>query len=266
MAFQSGCVFYSDPHALCDPYLFSAYGVYRPDFHKFYIVLPAGSGKTTFAKRSKLLVDVDDLLSPYEPMLEVLRREAHRTGHWDAVNKKQREIIAGSHKSGTIVLLHGPELVPAFGVILGRYKVPRPVMEEVASKREDFHSKITRLNWSTSDCEILPFMEIWSRIEELLSQFSDPPCVMNGPGRYISIDKLYTDLTVVQHQIVTALDPDPFIALCRSYENSVGIRRTFVDVSSGFRGLLMGQDRYVLFDNYAAEFHFTPQDRDWETQ
>jgi len=71
----------------------------------YFIVLPAGNGKSTIAAITGFR-DVDDLFAPHEAVLAPLRR----ANAWDKLNKMNRAIV--SKCKDEFVLIHGTALIP----------------------------------------------------------------------------------------------------------------------------------------------------------
>jgi hypothetical protein len=130
------------------------------------IIMPAGTGKTTYASMYPELLDVDDIInSPnIKGVMKSLRKKAMQQMDFDELNNINGELVLDSLKKGDIanriLLIHGPDtLGDVLNLnVLASGKLPKKEMlktSKVRAETDTQWSAITELNWSTSASPVM---------------------------------------------------------------------------------------------------------------
>ena len=131
---------------------------------KYAIILPAGCGKSTLAKKYIRLYDIDSFLSySQRKELQELWYETKETDNWTHYEQTEYQMIYKQIEdlpSGSVVLLHSKSKAKLYNlIVIGFYKTSKRVIEEVAKQRllhSHFSYECTLHNWETSiDATIL---------------------------------------------------------------------------------------------------------------
>ena len=144
------------------------------------IVLPAGTGKSTYAKAMpKHFVDIDDIVdaTTNKPAMKAMRAEALTTGSWDRVNAKNGELFAEAltmYPQDVIFLVHDEKM---FGGkvnvrVLGSAKLTESEMLAIAARRDKEDQQwgeATRFNWKTSNAPIMTRKAINAMMGKILN-------------------------------------------------------------------------------------------------
>jgi len=145
------------------------------------IILPAGSGKTTYAQEHDILIDIDDVIDLPEnkPAMKKMRGKALENGNWDEVNRKNGYFLIKAIRSGAvridgIFLIHNEDQFEGLISmnILGKAKLPKSEMNAIALKRDPINSQwgeATRYNWEHSDVPILTRDRMSRMVEDAVS-------------------------------------------------------------------------------------------------
>uniref|UniRef100_A0A2V0RB52 VP7 n=1 Tax=viral metagenome TaxID=1070528 RepID=A0A2V0RB52_9ZZZZ len=161
------------------------------------IILPAGTGKTTYSKRHDSLVDIDDIINDpsVKDEMEDLRRKAADTNEWSIVNTRNGELVKAFMKAGRlegkILLAHGDDM---FGDVintktLGGMKLSKSEMQKIRDERaqsDEMWAELTELNWETSDQPIGSRKDIDDMIERIMSESVEDDPVVYAPSFMIS--------------------------------------------------------------------------------
>jgi len=159
------------------------------------IIMPAGTGKTTYAKKHPELFDVDDIINAtsVKDNMKLLRRRAMETNKWDMVNDVNGEMVIDAYKSGKlkgkILLIHHED---ALGkrveiTVLGAMKPTYSDMMKVADERSE-HDKmwgsLTQLNWSQANVPIMARKDMDTFVKNIVNNYRNrvapEPVVMNN--------------------------------------------------------------------------------------
>lgn len=141
---------------------------------KYAIIIPAGSGKTTLAKKYEGIYDIDQFQT--SDLKDSCIRSLE-TGNWDAHNKLEYDMIHTEIENlppNSIVLLHAIEKAAMYNLIpLGILKISRTVMLQIAETRGkldgDWRKQITMYNWeNTPHADIFDtFADLEKKVLEL---------------------------------------------------------------------------------------------------
>ena len=123
---------------------------------KYAIIIPAGSGKTTIAKKYECLYDIDDFKEERDNiLLQTLSILSMKSGNWDEYNKKEYDIIKDKinllpHNS--IILIHCIKKALQHNLkILCSLKITKDLMLEIAEQRgkkyNNWRKQITIYSW-----------------------------------------------------------------------------------------------------------------------
>jgi hypothetical protein len=146
------------------------------------IVLPSGTGKTTYSKKHDILVDIDDIINApdVEAEMRKLREEASETKDFSKLNNKNGELVSDyvskGKLSGKILLVHSKEMLGSHLEVeyLGGAKLTYDEMAKVRDerlKKDELWAKFTEMNWESSDLSIGTREEIDVLITDIIDNF-----------------------------------------------------------------------------------------------
>ena len=146
--------------------------------NKYAIIMPAGSGKTTIAKKYGYLYDIDDFKEEKDNiLLQNLSIQAMKNNDWIEYNKTEYDIIKDKIKllpSNSIILIHCIKKALQHNLeILCSLKITKKIMLEIAEQRgkkyNDWRKQITIYSWEHTDARICKsFDEIEKIINNIL--------------------------------------------------------------------------------------------------
>jgi hypothetical protein len=130
------------------------------------LIMPSGTGKSTYASMYPELLDVDDIINApsVKGVMKTLRKRAMQDMNFDELNNLNGELVLDALTkgdiAGRILLIHGHDtLGNALKInVLGSGKLPKKEMLDIAKMRgetDDQWSKLTELNWTTSKTPIM---------------------------------------------------------------------------------------------------------------
>lgn len=154
------------------------------DFIPNVIILPCGTGKTTYAKKyPEIFIDIDTIIETPENKenMKFLRKKALETNNWENVINLQKNIFINKLKNNYsknlnykyIYLIHSQFM---FGIdfslnILGSAKLPEKELLLIAKERGLKNKQWeleTIYNWKTSIVPICTRNEINKMIEKII--------------------------------------------------------------------------------------------------
>jgi uridine kinase len=154
---------------------------------KYAIIMPAGSGKSTFVENNANIIkngikyifyDIDYFTKNYINIMKKSCCESMITNNWEKHNLLEHDLICNDINNlpdNSIILLHCIEKAYLYNLqVLDVIKINKKIMYKVAEKRGIIHGKwhkqITINNWcSLKDAKIYQdFDEIENRIFELI--------------------------------------------------------------------------------------------------
>ena len=142
--------------------------------NKYAIIMPAGSGKTTIAKKYDCLYDIDNFKEEKDNiLLQNLSIQAMKNNDWTEYNKKEYDIIKDKIKklpSNSIILIHCIKKALQHNLeILCSLKITGKIMLEIAEQRgkkyNDWRKQITIYSWEHTDAKIC---ESFDEIEKII--------------------------------------------------------------------------------------------------
>jgi len=130
------------------------------------VVLPAGTGKTTYSSMYPELLDVDDIInSPdVQGLMKSLRKRALQSENWDELNNLNGQLVLDAFNAGKIsdriLLVHHNDM---FGDVikvnvLASAKLSKKEMLKVSqdrAKTDKMWSQLTELNWTDAKAPIM---------------------------------------------------------------------------------------------------------------
>lgn len=126
------------------------------------IIIPAGSGKTTFSKKYKNVYDIDAFhsLENYRT-LRTLYQEVVISKDWNKYHQVEKELIQdkiNNLPTPYLLLLHAKEKADLLNIpCLGACKISEIMMNEIAiqrGKKDKLMEKMTRDNWKYTEATI----------------------------------------------------------------------------------------------------------------
>jgi hypothetical protein len=126
------------------------------------IIMPSGSGKTTYSRKYDNLVDVDDLFDKASKKDRLNRVETMKDENWELHNQINSKIINDAYTAGVlddkILLIHTEDALKGVTYeVLDKFRLSKGEMLKVVDERKDNEewAKMTKLNWSSSNLPIL---------------------------------------------------------------------------------------------------------------
>jgi hypothetical protein len=147
------------------------------------IIMPAGTGKTTYSLMYPELVDVDTIINSPEvkEVMKSMRRRALETENWEMLNNMNGELVNDALKAGKlrnrILLIHHVDSLGDRHLtlnVLGGAKLPRSKMLDVAEERDavdPMWSTLTKKNWTESNVQIMSRSSMNAYILEIVTKF-----------------------------------------------------------------------------------------------
>jgi len=164
------------------------------------VILPAGTGKSTYAKRyGEPFVDIDTLLDApeYKDERESLKQTALETNDWSALTKSNTDILQkafadGLVHAGNVFLLHGATMFNGVEVdVLGSGKLTEAEMERVARSRGGLGGDLTRKNWQDSPFPAMSRSQIDHMVSKIYAATSVPQTLDSDPIKALLANDLY---------------------------------------------------------------------------
>jgi hypothetical protein len=144
------------------------------------ILMPSGTGKTTYSRKHDELIDVDDLYEKASKRDKAERMRTLEDEDWDEHDKVNSKIIKLAHESGMlqgkILLVHNESMLDGLDYeIVDKFRLNKSEMMKVVDERadEEAWAKITKLNWASSNFPILSRQDIDERILNHISTLSN---------------------------------------------------------------------------------------------
>jgi hypothetical protein len=134
------------------------------------VMASSGTGKTTFAKKNKRYVDIDDFID--SDKLTSLRKEAMVTGDWEAHNDAlARQVFPRimALDDGHVLLTHGDDLIKRWGLTIPAYSIllPMAVMRKNwASRGETILVDLAQLNYDHVRSLDYPTLKSWNDLKD----------------------------------------------------------------------------------------------------
>lgn len=143
------------------------------------IIMPSGTGKSTYSSMYPELLDVDDIInaSYVKGVMKSLRKRAMQNMDFDELNNLNGELVMDSlakgEIAGRILMIHGSDTLGKSVKmnVLASAKLSKKEMLEISKSRAEIDphwSSMTELNWSTSMVPVMSRSAINGLIREIV--------------------------------------------------------------------------------------------------